>query len=742
MSKIKPTTALFNCMVGDCFKKDDPKPDPEPEPEPVDYDVNLHIVPHSHTDAGWIETIDWYYDNKIRNIFKNVIKQLEDDHSLTFVWADTNFLHQWYESQNSKTQKKFRKIVERGQIEFTGGGWVQNDESLSDIKSIINQMNLGLQYLNERFNATPTVGWQIDPFGYNHFMPSVFKELGFKYLVLNRIGDSRKEDFKETQSMDFWLESADIGNKDSSILTHVLPRHYEPYDFQGLLVRIPKSSSTDKYKKEFVQYFYETYLEEQLKGYSSKQYMLLMGQDFGYSSSDEELKKIKDMNEIITEYSKEAVGIQINAKFSLPTKYFEALEKEKNLTTKNMDFINYDERLIYLHEDEDFEKIDYWVGYYSTRPHLKKIINEAFNNFRTLETLATYVEHKGKFDEKFKETYNEIEIQLSYLLHHDSITGTSRKATIDDYYKRVGEAQEKINTLMNEMNNILLGEKTEVVLSSLPGASGNQSLYYFNQAAYKRKMVIKIPDSYEHVRLFDQENKKFCECELLKSKSNTLYCLIEIDGLSLKTFNLEFSSKEELSHEAKIITPEKLEDSPKEYENDHYKIHLDKDGLVKSYKSKKVKKELDLEQQFNYYRGSRSGLYVFKPTKDKTSFQYLLKKAEVFKGDLVTVITTSSEQYISQKITIFNKGDTQIAPLVETTAQSWEYVELGFAMNVKQMSKKKMLYNHDSNEFVKREFKEIEKFEESGKNIYPAVHGYAINDGDMVFGIANNYPTG
>ena len=471
--------------------------------------INLHIVPHSHTDAGWIETIDWYYNQKIVHIFKNIVEELDGDHSLKFIWADTNFLHQWFESQKSSTQEKFMSIVKRGQIEFVGGGWVQNDESLSDLKSIINQMNLGLQYLHDRFNATPTVGWQIDPFGYNHFMPSVFKELGFEYLVLNRIGDIHKEEFKANRSMDFWLESADIGDKESKILTHVLPRHYEPFNYDDLIDKIPKEKSSDKTKEEFVQYFYDTYLKKQMQGFSTEEYMLLMGKDFGFSMKKGILGKIKIMNKILTQYSPRVLDIKINAKFSFPSEYFEAIKESKRLTTKNLDFVNYDERLVYLHPSQDEKLMDYWVGYYSTRPHLKKMINQAFNNFRTLETLITYITHIGKFKNEFKEKFLSIETQLSYLLHHDAITGTSRKATIDDYYSRVDESERNINDLINEVNSILLGERIEVVKDQEMVDIKNQSIYYFNQASYTRKIVVKIPNTGKNVRLFDFDLKKY-----------------------------------------------------------------------------------------------------------------------------------------------------------------------------------------------------------------------------------------
>ena len=267
-----------------------------------------------------------------------------------------------------------------------------------------------------------------------------FKELGYKYLVLNRIGDVRKESFKNSSSMDFWLEPAQLGHKQNKILTHVLSRHYEPENYDDLIKSIPSPSASEATKIEFVKNFYKKHIKEQIKGYSTNEFMLLMGKDFGFRSDKGTLGKIDYMNQLVTKYSKQALGAQINCKFSLPSRYFKSIENSKKLITKSLDFLNYDERLIYLHPSEDFYTIDYWIGYYFTRPHLKKRIKETFNSFRSLETLVTYIKHIGKFHEEFDNMFNSIEKQLSYMLHHDAITGTSREGTINDYYSRLDKA--------------------------------------------------------------------------------------------------------------------------------------------------------------------------------------------------------------------------------------------------------------------------------------------------------------
>jgi len=217
--------------------------------------------------------------------------------------------------------------------------------------------------------------------------------------------------------------------------------------------------------------------------------------------------------------------------------------------------------------------------------------------------------------------------------------------------------------------------------------------------------------------------------------------LINIDGLTLKTYSLEYSKNKPIEFEAKIIKPIKFSSSSLNFETEFYKLSLQQNGLIKSFKSKSANKELKLDQEFNAYESSKSGIYVFRPYKDKTTVKYTLAMEEIFEGDLVTVAYSESIKSVSQRITIFKRGDLKVAPLIESTSLSWDFAEVGFSLNVQEL-KKKTFYNHDSNEFVKRDFHQIDELIESGKNIYPAVQGYAVKDKDYAFGIVNSYPTG
>jgi alpha-mannosidase len=51
-------------------------------------------------------------------------------------------------------------------------------------------METGLKWLNETFGKAPTIAWQIDSFGSSAITPSLFSNMGFDTMVMNRIGNA------------------------------------------------------------------------------------------------------------------------------------------------------------------------------------------------------------------------------------------------------------------------------------------------------------------------------------------------------------------------------------------------------------------------------------------------------------------------------------------------------------------------------------------------------------------------
>lgn len=66
-----------------------------------------------------------------------------------------------------------------GRLEFVNGGWCMNDEATTHYSAIIDQMSLGLHFLQETFGecGRPRVAWHIDPFGHSREQASLFAQV-------------------------------------------------------------------------------------------------------------------------------------------------------------------------------------------------------------------------------------------------------------------------------------------------------------------------------------------------------------------------------------------------------------------------------------------------------------------------------------------------------------------------------------------------------------------------------------
>lgn len=72
-------------------------------------------------------------------ILSGVVNELTGKPNRRFVWAEMSFFMRWFSSQTRDMRDAFSALVARGQIEFVGGGWVQNDEANPAPEDVIDQ---------------------------------------------------------------------------------------------------------------------------------------------------------------------------------------------------------------------------------------------------------------------------------------------------------------------------------------------------------------------------------------------------------------------------------------------------------------------------------------------------------------------------------------------------------------------------------------------------------------------------
>lgn len=58
--------------------------------------VNVHFVPHSHMDAGWLKTYDDYFEHEASTLLKSVIAVLVTNPEFTYTLGDIAFLRRYF----------------------------------------------------------------------------------------------------------------------------------------------------------------------------------------------------------------------------------------------------------------------------------------------------------------------------------------------------------------------------------------------------------------------------------------------------------------------------------------------------------------------------------------------------------------------------------------------------------------------------------------------------------------------
>lgn len=119
----------------------------------------------------------------------------------------------WWNEQTVEIKSMVKKMVEQKRFAFVNGGWCMHDEATSHFMGMIDQTQLGHDFLKKELGVVPTVGWQLDPFGHSSSQASFMTSLmGFDALYFGRIDYQDLEIRKKTKECEgLWDASPDVG---------------------------------------------------------------------------------------------------------------------------------------------------------------------------------------------------------------------------------------------------------------------------------------------------------------------------------------------------------------------------------------------------------------------------------------------------------------------------------------------------------------------------------------------------
>ncbi|CAF4081263.1 unnamed protein product [Adineta steineri] len=355
--------------------------------------LNVHLVPHSHDDVGFVKTLDEYYYGSrtdlqhagVQYILDSIVLALDENPHRRFIYVEMAFFYRWWLQQTDEIRNKVKDFVNSGRLEFISGGWCMNDEGTTHYNSIIDQHSLGLEFLNDQFGecGRPKIGWQIDPFGHSREQASLLAQMGFDGLFFGRADYQDLQKRNTTKSMEMiWKASANLGRQ-SWLFTGILPRRYSTpatfsFDFIAPDDPIIDDVNLPDYNiPERVQTFIQTAQNESME-YATNHIIMTFGGDFQYQNA---LGNYKNLDKLIKYVNDQQInGSNVNVFYSTPSCYLYALNKvNRSWITKTDDFFPH------AHHPHGF-----WTGYFTSRPALKRFERYSNNILQVIRQLNTF----------------------------------------------------------------------------------------------------------------------------------------------------------------------------------------------------------------------------------------------------------------------------------------------------------------------------------------------------------------
>ena len=744
-------------------------------------DINIHIIPHTHLDPGWIRTPEEYYEeNAIKNIFDGVLDQLLNTTNTqkTFVINELFFFKIWYENLSEDRKNKFKDLLKEKRIEFVSGGFVTNDEATPVYYDIVDQIRIGHQYLLEEFGITPKTGWYIDSFGHSIGNAYILSELNFENLVIGRMHDNFLELLKKEKKDEFYWEL--FGNPKKKIFTHVLRIHY---GFQLFLPELGYQheefvSSINQILQNLIDKFIE--IESGIK---HKNIMFLYGDDFKYEDNNIFLNIDYLINNIFKNSScgmlkdiKERTKDNINIFYSTPEIYFNAVKKE--LQEKNIEIDTYSNIDFYPLRHECI-----WTGFFTSRPYLKGYIRKASNIFYSFSKYFSLNKFLLEYiPDNYTSNLNYLREVVGLNQHHDAITGTSMQYVSTNYIERLKKGIKNVENNFKENFEEKYKVKIGKICYNNYIVDDNEcSIDFFiqNNNINNEEIIIGLFNP-----LFDSDNNNniLINIEILFSEyeyeivgiNYDFICINENTIQDIKLFKYknqcflnffyDFKKGEEFVQLTLKKTSEKIKYDKYikfNYDNDN-KIELIKNDInIQSLTFKPKNFEFNLEYynedqiinaiNFTYYDGMyytnddtcKDGAYIFSPYNkypDEIKIDY--DNSFYYKGNLGIIFLTRNIETSFTLFTIFyNPFFIKVEHIFDNLDNSYFLKRFSFGYsfvlktNINNLDKdQKPIFYTDSNglEMMKRTidkfpYEETEKIS-TGTNFYPVTTSISIKD--------------
>uniref|UniRef100_A0A8C4E9F8 Alpha-mannosidase n=1 Tax=Dicentrarchus labrax TaxID=13489 RepID=A0A8C4E9F8_DICLA len=601
--------------------------------------LNVHLVPHTHDDVGWLKTVDQYFygdRNDIQHagvqyILDSVVDQLLKNPDRRFIYVETAFFYRWWKQQSSSMQQTVKKLVNEGRLEFVNGGWCMSDEATTHYSAVIDQMTMGLRFLNETFGpcGRPRVAWHIDPFGHAREHASMFAQMGYDGFFFGRLDyqdRARRRRDKEQELL--WRASDSLTPPMADLFTGILPNGYNPpegfcWDQSCDDPPIRDDPDLEDYNVDDVVRRFLAIANSQAIVYKTDHIIMTMGSDFQYENANLWYKNLDKLIHYVN--ALQANGSKVNVLYSTPSCYLQELHRA-NLTwaLKMDDFFPYAD-----------DAHDFWTGYFTSRPALKRYERISNSNLQVtcnqLEVLSGPASRKGPFGEGdmvlILVNLSLSEKAMAVAQHHDAVSGTEKQHVANDYARRLAHGWQRCQVLVSNSLAALSGSSAErmycdnlnISVCPLTESSKKFSVNVYNPLARPVTWPVRLPVN-GTAYLVSDANGKSVDCQLVFQ--------VQAPPLGFTTYSVSLLQDGPPPASTQHRTPTAIQ-------NKFLRVTFDPDtGLLSSLSNLETKQTIKLTQNFywlvynasdgnNLQSDQPSGAYIFRPN---SSTPFLISK--------------------------------------------------------------------------------------------------------------------
>lgn len=566
--------------------------------------LNVHIVPHSHDDVGWIKTADGYYSPTVANIYTTVTTQLALNSNRTFQAVEIYFFKRWYDSQSLVTQNLTQRLVASKQLTFMTAGWVQTDEGCVYYGDTINQMELGHRFLMNTFGIFPTSSSQIDPFGHSATHANLLSEMGFNSMFAARVEYQYYNALVANKSLEIlWQPSPSLG---TSIYIDVFyNKNYSPPP--GFCMDGTAGCNDAAFSSSCDQARINTFLSlvrAQANVTLGNDVALQFGNDFTYSNAASWYASIDHLINCINS------NATWNSSYYLFYSNFDIYTNAKFLAVNSS--LSFP-----LKKDDDFfpfsvysgnpnQISSYWGGYFTSRPALKRYVrmNSAF--LSVIRQFEVFTSGNGSA------SYPVVNA-VSILQHHDAITGTSKQNVAYDYAKILSDGRPLAAAFIsNALGGGGFKECKLINISICVSTTDSVIVVLYNPLARNRTELISIPILSPNTSVVDVSSGLIIPSLVVSvipnaasnniSSNWTIEFSVSIPGLGYITVQLVQTATPNIS------LPQ--QQGATSIENQYIRLNFNKSGII-SFVDKQTNTTTSFQQQIMMYNVWGPGAYKF-----------------------------------------------------------------------------------------------------------------------------------